>query len=57
MSVTDYVAAIVTRCYPQLSAEDVAQLEEQKGAYETQTGAPSFTAARAFFERSTELCM
>lgn len=57
MSNTDYIAAIAARCYPQLTAEDVATLETHRVAYETQTGAAGYAAARAHFELSTTLCM
>ncbi|MCS5718789.1 hypothetical protein N1027_11655 [Herbiconiux sp. CPCC 205763] len=54
----DFAAAITTRCYPLRTADEVAELERLKAAYESVIGdEAAFEPARAYFLRATELCM
>ncbi|MCU1482992.1 MAG: hypothetical protein JWQ19_3778 [Subtercola sp.] len=54
---TDFAAAVAGRCYPLLSPDDSAALEQLRLGYESQTGEAAFDAAKLYFERATALCM
>jgi hypothetical protein len=54
---TDFSTAITDRCYPLRTAEEVAELDQLRVAYEAQSGEAGHILARAYFERATELCM
>ena len=54
---TDFSAAITSRCYPILSADQVTELEQLRAAYESATGTAGFAAAQEYFVRATDSCM
>jgi hypothetical protein len=56
-SMTDFARAITDRCYPLRTAEEVAELEQLRAAYEAQAGAAGHALAVAYFDRATALCM
>jgi hypothetical protein len=55
---TDFAAAITTRCYPIRTSAEVAELEQLRAAYTSLLGTEAaFEPAQAYFARATELCM
>jgi hypothetical protein len=53
----DFAAAVTSRCYPVRAADQVAELEKLKLAYESAADEDAFEPGRAYFVRATELCM
>jgi hypothetical protein len=53
----DFAAAVTSRCYPVRTADQVAELEKLKLAYESAADVDVFEPGRAYFVRATELCM
>lgn len=53
----DFSAAITARCYPILDPAEAAELEQLHATYLPLTGPDAVTAARAYFDRATALCM
>jgi hypothetical protein len=54
---TDFATAITDRCYPLRTAEEAAELEQLRIAYEGQVGEAGHTVAVTYFDRATALCM
>jgi hypothetical protein len=54
---TDFATAIADRCYSLRTAEEAAELEQLRIAYEGQIGETGQTLARTYFDRATALCM
>lgn len=53
----DFAAAVATRCYPQLSASEQAELESLRTTFQSAGPDRAIETARAYFSRATELCM
>lgn len=52
----DYIQAISVRCYPDLGADESAELETLHAQVQSSTGEQAYELSQAYFARSTELC-